>query len=677
MENDHLGFALAASLGYAMRKDPMERRAAAVRIMQAQMSRGYKPNISAYEANLRGSPWWYEMLAGAGFENPEAILSGLSREFFVRKVNYSPMDIEMDPDNQRAKHSTGFFNMPTIDGKVSKNFWDTFSIFEDGEARTLAEAEYEFYAADGNRKKQQEILSKYPKLKAKYDFFAMDAITREEYLSKPANRWLIPYISGKTMYDSFTGAPLTQGEYYDQMTRGAAILKSNDAWVKGVSDKFINATWSEKLTVLEKERDARLKKSHQIMVGLITQYARTPDEKAKYLQSLMGYEKGWWGEIPPEQFANSKFKPLWWMNKLAREKWGASYKDHLLEYDPQAIQTAHYWATQDVGATNPNKPAWLSAFKDKDGNPISEGQKPEGAMKGGIEQFYENAKFKRFQYEEGTGETLRISKALNRFFEPDDRAIFNLSNSLSIGSIKESRKNHETFRRYAINKVLNKAYYELNSVEELEAAIPGIFDPITGIGTRQQMEDWLWEANGAYEEKKAAATTNGPVPDYYSDEYEAAKKKYDNTMKRLMKKPIAAIFKDGPAGLLIRSYLVDPGGGKKWDKKYATSAAKQLYDKDVDYDEIVDEFSVGKTTRPEYVESANAWASIVVAAAAGRDRIEAARKADDGHIGDTQRLVASRLSKYADSWRRRSTRFKGQWDEQGGTDMVKKLLGLY
>lgn len=677
METDHAGLALAATLGYALRKDPMERRAAATRIMQAQMSRGYKPNAGAYEDNLRGSPWWYELLAG-GFgidalkmDNPEAILSGLSREFFIRKISYSPMDINIDSENERAKHSTGFLNMPSFDGKVSNNLWKTIKLFDDADARTMADAEYEFYQSDGNQNKQREILAKYPKLKAKFDFFGMDAITREEYLSNPKNRWLIPYISGKTMYDGITGAPLTQGEYYDQMTRGAAIYKANETFVEGISQKLINAEWSEKLTVLEKERDARLKKAHNVMIGLINEYSVTPQQKENRLKALMGYEERWWGEVPPDRFKNGEYKPLWWMNKLARFKWGSKAKDMFLEYDPQAIKTAHYWATQDVGAYNPNRPQWAPA-----GEKMSdeEGNKP---LAGGTEQYYSNAAFKRFTYEEGTGKQLRIDEALGRFLEPDDRAIFNMSNSLSIGAIKESKKNHESFRRYAVNKVINKAYYELNSVEELEAVIPNLFNPVTGIGSKQQMEDWLWKADNAYQLKTAAATANGPVPDYYSDEYEAEKKKYDNTMKTLMKMPIAAIFRDGPAGILIRSYLVDPGEGKTWNKKYATQAAKRLYDKDVDYDDIVDDFPIGKTKYPARVEAANAWASIIVAATAGRDRIEAARKADDGHIGDTQRLVASRLSKYADSWRRRSDRFKGQWDEQGGTEMVKKLLGLW
>jgi hypothetical protein len=65
------------------------------------------------------------------------------------------------------------------------------------------------------------------------------------FLSDEKNHWLIPYITGKNFYDA-TGAPLTEGEYYEQIEKGSMRRKENNLVLENMNLLHKDAHWSVK-----------------------------------------------------------------------------------------------------------------------------------------------------------------------------------------------------------------------------------------------------------------------------------------------------------------------------------------------------------------------------------------------------------------------------------------------
>jgi len=646
---DGTGGELFYSLGMSMRKDPMTRRKTAASIMLAQIAAGDKPNTDVYAKKMAGSPWWYNMLAGFHFDQPEAILAAITRQLTPRKLLYSPQDI-------------GIVAHPT-DTDASRNVFDRFNLFNSIDARTIVDAEYEYYKEDGNPDKQRQILEKYPKLAAKMEFFRKNAYEREQYLMKQENQWLIPYVTGKTAHGS-DGSPLTNGEYYRQMTSGAMRRKENSQLIKDISLNYVNADWAAKNAVLTKTRDDALKANNKWFMAAVKKYAVNDRQRASFIQSVTGYVNGWWGEGAPSQYGPAQPEPGWVLRSLAIQTWGKNhYLEHQNIWDAQAIKQNYDDLTKTLGFVDTTSDNY---------NRGVEGTRPEGANLTGLLGHYTNYALSDWK---ALGDVNRISDAVKTMVQPDDRKLF--TNSISAKTIKENTKKFNDSRNYQITKILTNPYYYQDGAATLETAMPGIYDPSSPnfVSSVEDMDLWLRAASDAYSIKTAAAGEVG-LEDYYSDAYDKAKKQYDRTMARLFKRPEAAPFRMGTAGTLLYTYLTDPGDGGSWDKGYAAKVVKAIGGKSPEYNDLVLEYNPKGANNPKQALSANAWASTLNGAIALQKRIKDEREhnPDGGHIGDVTRESVRKLKRYVSAWSHHSSLFKSQWLEQGGDKMIGTLL---
>jgi hypothetical protein len=643
---------LVYSIGLAFRKDPITRRKATWNIMQSQMAKGYAPNTSEFQKNLKGSPFWYSFLAGAlGADNPEAILSAFTRQLLPRRIAYSPSDV-------------GIVTSPS-GGTGTGNFWDIadpLDMFGDGDARTIADAEYEFIQASGNAAKQKAILEKYPKLGLIHDFRKMDALDKEQYLMVESNAWIVPYIGGKNEYSDATGSPLTAAEYRYQVEIGSIRRKETDDWLRGLGGTYANAAWSRRKAIIDTKYKSDKAAAHKWAMDVIEHGATNPITKAAWLKKLAGYEKWAWGDLAPTFDKDAQHSAPFFLKQAAIAKWGEDhYLKHQSRWDPQAIKTSYE--------------EQISANGEKGG----ERALPEyqGAKEGGVAEFYTGFDVNQFSREEGVGRMKRIYDAFNDTLMPDDRELFSPKTSISYGAIQKKLRENEKFRQYDLMSIIETPYYNLDSAAQLESAMPGIFDPRDKryIGcSEQDMDKWFEAQSNAYGEYKSATTQQG-VSEYYGDKYDAAKKVYDKKVAALMKMPAATPFVLGVAGRYLNSYLTDPKDQKVWSREYSSKVVTELKDKP-DIESLVDGFHAGKTKRPLDSEAANAWASICNAAIALQKTVEHQRTAhkDDGHIGDATNAATRKLWNYVGHWKKRSRKFRAVWDDMGGDILINSLL---
>jgi hypothetical protein len=454
--------------------------------------------------------------------------------------------------------------------------------------------------------------------------------------------------------------PTTETEYYEMMQTGAMRRKENYEWMVKADWLHRDAHWSTKQRKLDEKLKNDTKLCHKNVMRLIDKYAVTSDQALFWRASVKGYENGWWGETPPEGAKDPEFKVKPWLLALVVKEYGEGYLTKQAMWDAQAIRK-NYDENVAMWVEKPGT-EWYASGEE---HPQT------------VEDYYDSDVYKAWKRSEGAVGANAIAQAFADILAPEDRELFSLNRSMNKNIIKEQLKKDREIQEYKIRKVLTKQYYELDSVDELAIALPGIMNPAAKnyVGSREEFATWLLEADNAYQLKKAAAKVTPWKTDYYSDKYEAAKKNYDNTMKRLYNTKIGKFMRPGPAGMILHSYICQPEADKPPDFDYIIKVTKILNSGGkIDYEDIVDDYRAGgRYKNPQRAESATAWGSIITAAIKLRGQIEKERKLDRGEIGDTTEKVAKIIYLYTQAWKRRSRRFKREWDDYGGDDIIQGL----
>lgn len=670
VEADNTLMVFLATLANSMRKDPLIRRKAVNAVYSYQIANGIKPDIDAVGANLEGTPWGLAIIGKIPhMKHPEVALGLVTKELTPRKIDFSPSDIDLPegynvtPEGKPAEGE--------LEPRNFTNFWSAFDVFHDASARTMAEAEYTYLQADGDREKQRKILAHYPKLALKYKILGMDAYEREQFLMKEENRFMIPYIYGKSNYDPDTGLPVTRHEYFLQRTKGAILRKSNREWLNGLNMFFADADWTSArkklddqleldLAACDKNVDKMLKAKYDVT----TPYGRNMYDRN--MRDYAGYKEKWWGKGADKEVARGTYCPPDWLEVLAMETYGSKYLEHQQEWNPLAARTLHKWRTEETG-TAPKTD--VEALYELEGE---KPQRPAGARPLGLRERFLT---RGATTEDGANDLVRISEALEPLLMPDQAGMFDVMEGVNSWAIGEARENYLSRRRSKLRKMIGNDYYTVHSSDDLAEVFPGIYDPHTGLGSPMEMRLWLVAQAEAYE-KKSTAYGDKAAPDYYSDDAKRAQAEFNRTMERLMKQPIAKVWKDGPAGQILYSFLVETGEEKKWDKGYAKMVAKAIVgNKKPSNDVLVARFQSSKYERQEEAISANIWASFAIAALACREKIEYERKNNTGKIGSTQRESAIRLNAYAEEWSKHSDMFKEDWISMRGSKFFQALFG--
>jgi hypothetical protein len=639
---------ILSSIAISMRKDPMARERASFNIMQEQIARGHAPDTDLFEARIKGQPGWYTLLTKLKAKHPEAVLGMLTRQLTLRKILYSPRSIgEIEPVE--------------IEGEPG-NLWNYIGMFRDDNARTLSEADWEYTQASGNPELQKRILEKYPRLKATKLFFKMTAEEKQDFLLKEKNHHLIPYITGKNMYGD--GRPLNEWEFIHLRERGIIRRKDNADWLRSANILHATSNYTKQHKIIEDKKKSDLKAAKKYIYDLMKKDNLPAYTEAHRKRELEGYFEEYWGKenVSSDVNSDTKYAPPEWLPSLVRRKGAKGDYNKPSLWDPGAIRLNF---DENEQAMKDDKSAeWAGAYTT-------------------LEDYYDNNIYKKAKLEDGgVGDFNRISGAFNDMLLPEDRKEFALNRSASINYIRERTKEEKEERERAIAKVVTSKSWELNSVEDIVNACPGIITPGSPnyVGSYDDFSDWLDLADKAFGAKKDAyaASKNKINPDTYSDAAEKAQDVYNKEMARLEKTPVGRFFSLGLPYRILNTSLADPGHGRKLNKEFISDVVKAT-GKDGDLTDVLPELPIAGYKDQKKNLSAHAWASIMLAAEKEKRKIDNERKyrPDDGHIGDVERKAGTRLTRLVEHWMKRplSSRFKKEWEKYYGYSILTSYFG--
>jgi hypothetical protein len=643
----------------ALRKDPQARKKAAMNIFAAQMSRGLRPDLSAAEAQMNGSPWWYKIMHASGFiAQPEGIFRGITGTISPRKVAYSPSDI-------------GEIVYGPDDNQQVRTIWGL--IRDDEEARTIADAEWLFLKAETKAQKDA-VLAKYPKYKEIVEFRTLDAYERAVYLGDPANRGagsILPYVGSRNEYDS-GGKLLLGDDYYTALKDGAIRKKDMYAFIATLQKLNINAQWDQ----VKFKLDDKKKKDERAAIKLLTkaahEMARTPQEEQDFIADILRFKNGWVDKPSPTQYKEVAVAPMTWMSEYARI--------HKLTSSPwkwnlQAINDNYWDSLAELGADSTEQDPNIVAALRKQGVRVAKtdnekAQRPEGANMGGVESLYSNPRVKNWDLEHGVGGMKNISDALTELMSPEDRATFSLSGSMSIHAIREEVKKNNEYRRYLAIKYASSEYWKYTNSRLMKSiGVP--------IDSEAKMDHLLYKLDGLYAIKKQK-TAGLEVS---SDEYKAVLRWYKGAYRQAVAPAWAKVLREGPAGRLMFTYLTNPGAKAKVDLGYVQLALSQMDSMKPNLDFLIGKHRVGKNSNghADKLTSATAWTVVLGTAVNYRARMARTPNEWGGYLGVTPDSKAGEpyvknLTRLVSEWKRRSPLFARSWAELGGESMISTFL---
>ena len=647
------------SVGLALRKDPIARKKAAMNIYAAQVAKGMKPDITVAEAQIAGSPWWFNLLQKTGFiTHPEGIFKAFTGTVLPRKITYSPADI-------------GEIVYGPDDNREIKDIWGL--LHDDQEARTIADAEWLYIKAITPAEKKA-VLDKYPKYAKIVEFRTLDAYERAQYLAKPENRGagsILPYVGSRNEYTP-GGQLLLGDDYYSSLREGAIRKKDMFEFIGTLQKLNVNAQWDEIRLKIDKKREGDQKAALLLLKKAAREMSHTPSQYQSYLADILRYKNGWIDKTAPGEYEGGIKTPMTWMQAYA-------YKHNIYNkpclWDLQAIESNYYDTLAEVGTDSTESSPEIVAALRKQGVrfPKTDNEKakrPVGANVGGVESMYSNPRVKNWDMEHGVGGMNRIADSLTELMAPEDRALFDLRGSMSAHAIKEENKKNEEYRRYIILKYAGQEYWKYVNPAQLRSIGVPVENEKQMVGLMQKLDD-LYELKAA----------KGAGLDTYSDEYKAVLKWYKKAYKQALSPKWAEPLREGPARRLMYTHLVQPGASAKVNMGYVSMALTQMHGGKPNWDYMMDSFRVDKHSGgdADKVASATAWTVVLGTSINYRNRMANTYNEWGDYNGVTPDSKAgepyvNRLTRLVEEWKKRSRLFRRSWEDLGGDKMIPTFL---
>lgn len=655
-EDTSLGGAVLGGALNSLFRDKQKRAKLAVNIANAQISRGIKPDYGKALEEMRDKPFWQDVVDALveplGGQS-EGVLAAASKMFFIGRVSYKPADLG-----------------PTKD---KLNIWQRLF---GKEAISMSDARYEYQQAAGHPAKMKAILDKYPNFKAVIDYYDMNARERVEYLSDPAHLWLLPYVQGRSNYDN-NGYDLTGAEYWEDAKSGAIYAKSIDEYwatkdddgnlVGGLEYTWKNLGWLQTAKQLKSDYTKDKAAAHKWAVGVANKLARSPEHRERLLSDLKYYEKGWTDENPAkDQYSEGK-KPSApdWLELAAKQ--AGIYEDPF-KWSVYAVQLRYDQSLKSLTSD----PVALSSYGFQGAKAKLKGKKPEDAETGGLEQVYTNDAAYGYNWEENMGMALKVTDELYKLASPEYKALFDKRRSVSWPTINETMQTKESYRDYASLKTASTEYWKLSNVAETMEAL----------GCKNVNRDGLNRAavaaDVAYQDYLVA--TKGL--DTWDDKYQQVRNAYRAKLDKIFSSDAAAPLRNGPAGRLLNTYLVQPGTGLKVNRNYVSHVVAQMQKNGVNAATLAASYRTRgdiPASKAARVRTATAWAALLSTAIVYRNTMKKGHSEDGAWRGisvssDAGKAYANRLKKLAAAWSRTDDEFRKEYKSMGGDDCIEDWL---
>jgi hypothetical protein len=637
---------IGAVVGAGMRslfRDEKKRAQLSINIANAQISRGAKPDYGKAFSEMREKPWWQD-ICDAVFEGGQAegILAGVTRQGFISRVAYKPADLG-----------------PTK-GKLT-----TWERLFGSQAISMSDAEYEFMEANGDQKKMQAVLDKYPNYAAKVNFWNMNARERADYLSNPSNLWLLPYVQGKSNYDIGDQA-LTAGEYSRALKTGGIYRKSVDEYLTGLDESLVNVGWYKTLKGLETDLKADQAKAHRWALGVIKRLSVSPEAKERYLSELKFYEKGWMDDLPAKD-RYSTSKPVTapdWMELAAKQE--GIYNDPF-KWSAYALQMRYDVAVSSVGSEDV-LPRTLGFANDAE----LKRKKPEGAETRGIEDKYVNGTaYGGKNWDIRMGAALKVVDELKKYVSPKYRDLFDKRRSVSWATINDTLKENASYRDYGQTKLAGGKYWELTNVA----------DAMEALGAKVTNRDGLNRAAVRAQTLYDQFTAKAKGLDTWDKNYIALRNAYKTQLDKLLSSDAAAPLRNGPPGRLLNTYLVQPGANLKPNRNYISHVVAAMQKGNLNPQALAASYQQrgrGLTpTQARKVRTATGWAALISTAVVYRNEMKKGWSDEWKGLSPSStkgEKYVNRLKKLAGAWSRLDDDFRKQYEELGGDDCLSEWL---
>lgn len=647
-------------IGIALRTDPEKRKKLAVNIMQAQTAAGHKPDLDAAMSELMGSPWWYAFMKTAfNIEQPEAILSAATRTLAPSRIGYRPADLK--------EGGLDFF----IRGGADKSIWS--EIMDDNEIRSMADADYAMIQARGNKEKEQEILDKYPKYKAVYEFRNLRDFEKEEYLLKPENQWIIPYVTGKWDY-SESGVMLSNWDYYKGRRDGINIRRGIQTVRDEIGNLYAITDWTEKLNDIDEKFEKRLKSAQKRLIQWAKEEARAGGEstKKRYMRDALSYIDEYFDKTADSETEEAMVEVPTWMSRAAkRHGLDPNNPEDRLKWDIAFIVTAQRGALKSVHDENTVYRASDVYTHQRDINAGIEvegtkpnypfGDKTKTKITGLMGHYaradvYKPNELKRM---------LRTLDALEKVTPGPWKHLFSRENSISYGAIsKELAAQNEIRENKIIKLATDEHYYAKSPASRFESI--GIY-----IANHERFDD-LYEKRQLLHDKYVDDTKN-ITPN--TKEYNKINAAYKAAIDKIDSDPVMAPIRGGIAGRLRSTFIAKPD---KMDKKFIGEAVTDLMKvKNVtDVEQIVNRYRFANgSPNPKSDEAAHFWNIFLGTAMVWRAKL---RKYPNKYTGSkgispdakTAPPGMKNLNMIANVLRKRSDVFRRRYDKMNRSEKL-------
>jgi hypothetical protein len=597
-------------------------------VAQAQMSRGLKPDFDGAAEEMLDKPWWYKFFPG--FKYPESGLAAVTRVASpAGKQRYIPADIgEVKTD------------------KNGEPIWSSF--FGGDEARTMADAWWEWSKAYGNEEKMREVLDKYPKFARVRDYFKLSAQERSEFLRNPDNWYLIPYVTGKRTYSS--GLPLIEGELWYKMQNGEVYYKDVDKYVEGVYNVFETAGWDKTKATLDRDLKKDLKTAREFAKEAAIAQSVTPQQVKDRMEWYDNWVKGWWENQTagtPEKAGGNVADD--WLELYA----GAKGKK-AIEWNPTVIQERYQESLMAVSQS-------------------LHGKKPEDVSKFGLVDRYTND---AIYDEKKRKDALRVANALSELLPPKWQPLFDPTTATSIDELERLTKRDTEYNAYIGQKLSGNEWWKLGNFAK----------QMRSIGADLGISDKTLNTNVlALDNLYAKYTQDLEGVKEMSDEYKAIRAQYLAGRDKILSRPGMGLLSGGPVARLAAMFTK----GAKLDENYRRHILATVNKSQINWTDLVtfwmDRNPVSGSDGPVSYDNKvarAAWLSLAVVAQDFRSRMRKTWNDSMNAYGISPDSKAARVYLYkmrdfVTMWGRASSTFKEQWKEAGGDALLTNSLDNY
>jgi len=301
------------------------------------------------------------------------------------------------------------------------------------------------------------------------------------------------------------------------------------------------------------------------------------------------------------------------------------------------------------------------------------GRRPEDTDKYGISQYFSKGSVYSEYYEQKLGTARRVADTLKKYTSPEYRRLVDPSESVSFEDIKKVSKQHDDYNRYLIRKLASGESWKLGAPGEQLASIGADIDPLAVNRIGVQLDRLYYDFTN---DTKNLST--------WSDAYKSRRAKYIAAQDKVYAQPGGEFLRDGPAGRLLVTYLTKGSGGNSPDKRYVESVTTAFL-KDTDpaaaFNRWIDaKFGVAKSRLSFDKDlAAFSWTTTLTLAVKLRrqmmntynESMESKRITPTSNAGEK---FMEKLKRCVILSKDVSPRFRRQWEEAGGDDLIESML---